>query len=61
MPAVAWWYDILIKKDTEGDLVIGWLVRHNFIEDPNGLTVKSRMDKVRSSGWTIPTWMDIKL
>jgi TPR repeat protein len=58
--ALSWWHETLIRKnsDPEGHLVVGWLVRYQFIEDPDNLTVAQRMAKVRDGGWDVPDWMD---
>ncbi len=55
-----WWHKYLIFKndDAEGHLVVGWVVRQNFIKDPDNLTVAERMTKARQGGWDVPGWMD---
>lgn len=56
---IPWWYDELVKKgDPEGHLVVGWLVRHNLIKDPDGMTIAERMALARNGGWNVPEWMD---
>jgi TPR repeat protein len=58
--ALMWWHKFLLPKrnDPEGHLVVGWLVRHRFIEDPDNMTVLQRMAKAREGGWDVPDWMD---
>ena len=55
-----WWYKDLVKRrdDPEGHLVVGWLVRFGIIEDPEGFTIQQRMQKARTGGWDVPSWMD---
>jgi TPR repeat protein len=59
--ALTWWHKVLIAKnnDPEGHLVIGWLVRHKFITDPDNLTILQRLTKAREGGWDVPDWMNI--
>ena len=53
---VSWWSELATAKgDVEGHLVIGLLVRHRIVEDPDGLSVAQRMD--RAAGWNVPDWI----
>ena len=57
--ALYWWHEELaVRDDPEGHLVVGWLVRHHLIEDPEGLSIAERMAKARVGGWRVPDWMD---
>ena len=60
LPDFDWFCQLAQKGDAEGHLVIGWLARHKIIEDPDGYTVKKRMNLARQGGWVIPAWMDKK-
>ncbi|WP_160726165.1 SIR2 family protein [Bacillus sp. USDA818B3_A] len=51
----SWWYNLSISEDTEGDLVLAWLVRHRLIEDPQELSIRDRLEKVNQ--WKIPDFM----
>ncbi|MBH8583026.1 MAG: AAA family ATPase [Thermoactinomyces vulgaris] len=53
-----WWYNLVDEADPERDLVIGWLVRHKIIDDPDGMSIKERMKRAREGGWKVPEWMD---
>ncbi len=54
-----WWHkEIIPPNDPEGHLVIGWLVRHNLVKDPEGISIAQRMDYARKNGWGVPAWMD---
>jgi TPR repeat protein len=53
-----WWYELARRDDPEGHLVIGWLVRHGRIADPDGMDLAQRMARARSGGWQAPEWMD---
>ena len=52
-----WWYDLTKRGDSEGELVVGWLVRHHHIKDPDGLTVAERLQRAADARWDIPEWM----
>lgn len=53
-----WWHELLLQDDTEGHLVIGWLTRHNLISDPEGLTLKERLNKAtRNHDWYVQRFM----
>jgi hypothetical protein len=60
MEVLQWWWDRLAQQfnDPEGHLVIGWLVRHGALEDPEAKTVAERLAVVRAGGWDVPGWMD---
>jgi hypothetical protein len=54
-----WWYKKLVRQDDpEGHLVVGWLARHQIVDDPDGLSVEERMQKARAGGWDVPVWMN---
>ena len=50
-----WWYHHV--NDAEKELVIGWLVRHGLMEDPEKLDFRIRLDRARKGGWKVPDWM----
>jgi len=54
---LAWWQGVVAQGDSEGDLVIGWLVRHHLVDDPEGLDAKQRLLRARRQGWQLPLWM----
>lgn len=55
---VSWWSALANEKgEAEGHLVIGWLVRHGIIDDPDLLSVAQRMNVAAAGGWDIPEWM----
>lgn len=54
---VSWWHGLALEGDGEGDLVIGWLVRHKLIKDPDGFSITQRMNNAKKAGWDIPNWM----
>lgn len=57
--ALNWWHkEIIPPNDPEGHLVVGWLVRHRLVRDPDGISVARRMDYARQNGWSVPEWMD---
>jgi TPR repeat protein len=57
--ALNWWHkEIIPPNDPEGHLVVGWLVRHRLVRDPDGISVARRMDYARQNGWDVPDWMD---
>ncbi len=56
--AAKWWYNIANKNDdAEGHLIVGWLVKHKKISDPNYIQYKERLNKVLEKGWYIPQWL----
>jgi hypothetical protein len=55
--AVDWWQARAIQQDPEGHLVLGLLVRHRLIADPEGWTVALRFQAARNGGWDVPDWM----
>ena len=50
-----WWYNNV--NDAEKELVIGWLVRHGLIADPDKLDFQERFNRARKGGWKVPDWM----
>lgn len=52
--AVEWWHKLANLEDAEGHLVIGWLVFHNKIIDPDGMTPTERFMEAAVEGWNIP-------
>ncbi|NNJ11630.1 sel1 repeat family protein [Chloroflexales bacterium ZM16-3] len=56
---VYWWHHKLaVRGDPEGHLVVAWLVRHGFIEDPDGYSISDRVERARAGGWDVPEWFD---
>jgi TPR repeat protein len=53
-----WWQDLAKAGDSEGELVLGWLARHQLVRDPTGDSPKLRFDRARDSHWKVPRWMD---
>ncbi|KAB2451505.1 SIR2 family protein [Bacillus thuringiensis] len=51
-----WWSSLSELHDVEGDLVVGWLLRHQLIEDPKGYTLKERLDKAKAE-WFVQDFM----
>lgn len=51
-----WWSDLSELYDVEGDLVVGWLLRHQLIQDPKGYTLKERLDKAKAK-WFVQDFM----
>lgn len=61
-PAILDWWKNLAESDDdqdrgEGNLILGWLVRHGIAEDPDGQTVEQRLNEAKSLGWEIPDWL----
>jgi TPR repeat protein len=56
-----WWKTLADSDDDqdrgEGNLIVGWLVRHGIIEDPDGRTVEQRLNDAKELGWEVPDWM----
>lgn len=53
-----WWSNLSESHDVEGDLVVGWLLRHQLIEDPKGCTLRERLDKAKAKGeWFVQDFM----
>ncbi|KEZ47178.1 SIR2 family protein [Metabacillus indicus] len=52
---ISWWHNLSLSGDDEGDLVLAWLLRHNLIEDPNDMSIRDRLVKVRE--FNIPDFM----
>ncbi|MFJ7512552.1 AAA family ATPase [Peribacillus simplex] len=51
-----WWNALAKNKDPEGNLVLGWLLRHHKIEDPDGFSIKERFaDAVIP--YKVPHWI----
>lgn len=42
----SWWVSLSVSGDTEGDLVLAWLIRHKLIKDPENLSIRDRLEKV---------------
>lgn len=57
---IEWWYDVSKKGDVEGDLVIGWLERHNLIKNRDSISFIDRLEKAQKGGYNIPKWMFLK-
>lgn len=57
---IEWWYDVAKRDDVEGDLVIGWLGRHNLIKNRDSISFIDRLEKAQKGGYNIPKWMFIK-
>ncbi|MBW7454298.1 metallophosphoesterase [Paenibacillus sepulcri] len=52
-----WWYESVTRgKDVEGHLVLGLLVKHGIINDPDNLSYLERFNTAMSK-WGIPQWM----
>jgi len=51
-----WWYNLAKKGDKEGHLVLGLLLRHNKITDPDGLEIKERLSKLEKIV-DLPHWI----
>ena len=54
---VEWWNTLASQNDSEGHLVIGWLVRHRLINDPDGLNISQRLSFVKDKCWDLPSWL----
>jgi len=54
---LSWWHKISLNGDAEGDLVLGWVVMHKLMEDPDNIPYKSRLLKAKKGGWKVPEWM----
>ncbi len=54
---LGWWHELANGGDSEGDLVVAWLVRHGMAEDPDGRSLFERIERVRGAGWSAPAWM----
>ena len=52
-----WWTMLSDSGDIEGDLVIGWLVRHGLTLDPADMEPYQRFSLARAS-WNVPEWME---
>ncbi|PFB59137.1 hypothetical protein CN268_20030 [Bacillus anthracis] len=52
--AVGWWHERAKLGDAEGHLVIGWLVYHNKITDPDSMIPRNRFVEATMGGWRIP-------
>ncbi|MFP8872650.1 MAG: hypothetical protein VCB43_15225, partial [Myxococcota bacterium] len=56
-----WWKKLADSDDDqdrgEGNLIVGWLVRHGIIEDPDGQTAEQRLNDAKELGWEVPDWM----
>ena len=57
-PAVFW--SGVLKDEAnaaEGHLVVGWLAGHGKLEDPEGLSVRKRLELAVEGGWSVPKWL----
>jgi TPR repeat protein len=54
---LSWWQSRASEGDSEGHLVLGWLVRHRHAHDPERLTMAMRFDTARMGGWQVPDWI----
>jgi hypothetical protein len=54
---ISWWHGRAWAGDAEGHLVLGWLVRHRLVADPDGWTFERRFEEARKGGWDVPDWM----
>jgi tetratricopeptide (TPR) repeat protein len=52
---ISWWYKLSVKGDKEGDLVLAWLIRYKLIKDPDNLSIRDRLERVKQ--WNIPDFM----
>jgi hypothetical protein len=54
---LAWWRGPGAQStDTEGHLVLAWLLRHHLQNDPDGLGLNHRANLAQAGGWKIPDW-----
>lgn len=53
---LAWWRACAQSADTEGHLVLAWLLRHHLQSDPDGLGLAERANLAQAGGWNIPDW-----
>jgi TPR repeat protein len=44
--------------EEDDHVLVGLLVRHKLLPDPEGLSVKERMDKARATGLDVPQWLN---
>jgi TPR repeat protein len=49
------WGNLAERNDPEGHLVLGWLLRHGLVTDPNGLSITERFDLAQGGGWEVPS------
>jgi hypothetical protein len=55
---LAWWRGPGAQStDTEGHLVLAWLLRHHLQNDPDGLGLNHRANLAQAGGWKIPDWL----
>lgn len=54
---LSWYQPRAREGDVEGQLVIGWLVRHNLCAYPSGNDLAESFDAARANGWKVPDWM----
>ncbi|WP_100333093.1 SIR2 family protein [Bacillus alkalisoli] len=55
---ISWWHKLALNGETEGDLVLGWLVRHNLITDPDGFSLKDRFDNASANArWYVQNFL----
>ena len=54
---LTWWRGLGAQAtDTEGHLVLAWLLRHHLQNDPDGLGLNQRANLAQTGGWKIPVW-----
>jgi hypothetical protein len=54
---LAWWRGSGPQStDTEGHLVLAWLLRRHLRNDPDGLGLNYRANLAQAGGWKIPDW-----
>lgn len=54
---IEWWHALAKRGEGEGHLVLGWLLRHAMIEDPESFTTTQRFDEAKRLGWIVPDWL----
>lgn len=54
--ALQWWSFLRELGDPEGELVVGWLVRHGKTVDPEGVVPRDRFARI-SESWLVPDWI----
>lgn len=55
--SASWWYKLTTRrKDLEGHLVLGLLLKHGIITDPENLSYLERFN-IAKSKWDIPEWL----
>lgn len=54
---IEWWGRIARRGESEGNLVLGWLVRHGLAADPDGMEPCRRFALLAATHVRIPHWM----